>query len=493
MPVPLEQFLQQLLESGLMPADEVRAIQAGLPPEVPAHGDCQGFARELVRLRKLTPYQAALVYQGKGQALVLGNYVLLDQLGRGGMGLVFKAQHRRMGRVVALKVMSAGAMKSPDAVKRFHREVQAAARLDHPNIVAAHDADEARGTHFLVMQYVEGADLSSLVKTHGPLPVEQALRCVIQAGHGLAYAHAEGVVHRDIKPANLLLDRNGTVKVLDMGLARIDVTQIEKYVHEANTEDIPDAYRWWYRALIYQEGPLHRVLLTKPLYVAMHEATVANFRKFVEATNYVTDGEKYNADLKPLEADEPPPKPAATWRDETRWRPTDDHPVVCVSWNDAKAFCDWLSRKEKAKYRLPTCAEWEFACRAGTDTRYSFGERVSDLDQHGWWKGNSSGMAHPVGQKKPNPFGLYDMHGNVAEYCADRYGPGAYKELEHLVKRDPSGPALGSERIIRGGTFDFYAHGLRSTFFQDVRQDGPNGSQDGYRVVLEIKTGRDRN
>jgi len=121
-----------------------------------------------------------------------------------------------------LKVLSPAVVQSPEAVRRFQREVKAAARLTHPNIVIAHDADEAGGTHFLVMEYVDGTDLSSLVKQHGPLPLDRALECILQAARGLQYAHEHGVVHRDIKPGNLLLDQAGTLTILDMGLARLD-------------------------------------------------------------------------------------------------------------------------------------------------------------------------------------------------------------------------------------------------------------------------------
>jgi eukaryotic-like serine/threonine-protein kinase len=172
--------------------------------------------------KKLTAFQAQQIYQGKGKHLVLGNYVALDKLGQGGMGMVLKAEHRRMKRVVALKVLSPNVTKTPEALRRFQREVEAAARLNHPNIVTAFDADEAGGTHFLVMEYVEGTDLSALVKKNGPLPIEKALPCVIQAARGLELAHGRGIVHRDIKPANLLLDHAGTIKILDMGLARIE-------------------------------------------------------------------------------------------------------------------------------------------------------------------------------------------------------------------------------------------------------------------------------
>jgi serine/threonine protein kinase len=221
MPLTVEQFTERLTASGVMSDDELRDWFASIPIEQRA-ADGESLAKALVKDKRLTKFQAEQIYAGKEKSLTLGNYVILDKLGQGGMGMVLKARHKRMGRVVALKVMSPAAVKSPDAVKRFHREVQTAAKLIHPNIVTAFDADEAKGTHFLVMEYVEGNDLSQLVKKHGPLSVEQAIECILQAARGLAHAHTEGVVHRDIKPANLLLDKHGTVKILDMGLARLD-------------------------------------------------------------------------------------------------------------------------------------------------------------------------------------------------------------------------------------------------------------------------------
>src|SRR4029079_14980428 len=112
-------------------------------------------------------------------------------------------------------------LKDAAAVARFQREVVAAAKLNHSNIVTAYDADEAPRIHFLVMEYVEGKDLSALVKQNGPLSIDKAVNYILQAARGLEFAHSEGIVHRDIKPANLLLDKKGTVKILDMGLARI--------------------------------------------------------------------------------------------------------------------------------------------------------------------------------------------------------------------------------------------------------------------------------
>ena len=125
------------------------------------------------------------------------------------MGQVFKAEHRRMNRIVAIKMLPPAMTKDAAAVARFQREVEAAAKLRHPNIVAADDADEANGVHFLVMEYVEGSDLSALVKKNGPFPVAKAVNYILQAARGLEFAHGEGVVHRDIKPANLLLGQEG--------------------------------------------------------------------------------------------------------------------------------------------------------------------------------------------------------------------------------------------------------------------------------------------
>jgi serine/threonine protein kinase len=219
-----EQLIETLAEAGLVTGEESAALRAGWRDKKQSP-DGEKLAKELVRQGKLTRYQAAAAYQRRIDRLVLGNYVLLDQLGAGAMGQVYRARHRRMDRVVALKVLSRKLLESPAAVARFEREVKAAARLVHPNIVTAYDADQEAETHFLVMEYVEGCDLATLVKRQGPLPVAQATDCIIQAAKGLEHAHAEGVIHRDIKPSNLLLDKRGMVKVLDMGLALLEAAQ----------------------------------------------------------------------------------------------------------------------------------------------------------------------------------------------------------------------------------------------------------------------------
>jgi WD40 repeat protein/serine/threonine protein kinase len=194
---------------------EVEKLQRQIP-------DPRQLARELLQRGWLTPFQLNQLFQGRAADLVLGQHVLLERLGEGGMGQVFKARHARLDRVVALKVIRKDRLVHKGALSRFQREARAAARLSHPNIVSVFDADEVAGTHFLVMEYVEGVDLSRYVKQHGPLPVDLAVSCIRQAALGLQHAYERGLVHRDIKPANLLLTRAGQVKILDMGLARVD-------------------------------------------------------------------------------------------------------------------------------------------------------------------------------------------------------------------------------------------------------------------------------
>ncbi len=218
MPVALKDFVKNLEDSGVVSPSK---LQNFLPPKA-APKDARELARDLVRSKTLTRYQAQEIYLGRARGLILGSYTILDKIGAGGMGQVFKAEHRRMERIVAIKILPAVMTKDAAAVARFEREVRAAAKLEHPNIVTAHDSDESGGVHFLVMQLVEGSDLSALVKKSGPLGVEKAVDYILQVARGLDYAHEQGVIHRDIKPANLLVDAKGTVKILDMGLARLE-------------------------------------------------------------------------------------------------------------------------------------------------------------------------------------------------------------------------------------------------------------------------------
>lgn len=182
--------------------------------------DPKELAKLLVASGKLTRFQATAIWEGAAASLQFGDYLILDKIGAGGMGHVYKAQHRRMKRILAIKMLHKSSVTSEATLKRFFREVESAAKLNHPNIVTAYDAGEHRGEYYLAMEFVDGKDLAGVLKERGPLPIDQAVNIILQACTGLAYAHDQGMVHRDIKPANLLLARDGTVKILDMGLAR---------------------------------------------------------------------------------------------------------------------------------------------------------------------------------------------------------------------------------------------------------------------------------
>jgi serine/threonine protein kinase len=216
-----DQFAKAMIAAGLATADEIKSFWSELPPNQRPK-DAEAFAKLLVTRGLLTKFQSQELLAGSSAPLVLGDYVLLARIGAGGMGQVYKAEHRHMKRLVAIKLLPPALTKDEAAVKRFRREVEAAARLSHSNIVQAHDASVQRGIWYLVMEYVDGQDLSALIKDKGPLPISKAVGYVLQAARGLACAHAAGVVHRDIKPANLLLDKKGVIKILDMGLARFD-------------------------------------------------------------------------------------------------------------------------------------------------------------------------------------------------------------------------------------------------------------------------------
>ncbi len=221
MPFTVDQYASAVVRSGLVTADAMKAFWAAIPAgQRPKDGD--GLSKALVQAGKLSEFQAAELSAGHDTPLILGDYVLLARIGAGGMGQVFKAEHRHMRRLAAIKLLPAALTKDEAAVRRFQREVQAAARLTHPNVVQTFDAGVQRGVWYLVMEYVEGQDLSVLVKASGQLGINESVNYILQAARGLAFAHGDGVVHRDIKPANLLLDSKGNVKILDMGLARID-------------------------------------------------------------------------------------------------------------------------------------------------------------------------------------------------------------------------------------------------------------------------------
>ncbi len=710
------------------------------------------------------------------------DYEIKRELGQGGMGVVYLAHNKLMGRDEVLKVMGRQIMDRPEVLERFLREIRSVARLRHPNIVTAYSATRLGESIVFAMEYVDGLDLSKMVKAKGPLPVGHACNFVYQAALGLQHAHEEGLVHRDIKPHNLMLAKKGdkaTVKVLDFGLARaVREEEVDGgLTTEGQTlgtpdyiapEQILDAKSADIRADIYSlGGTLYYLLTGRPPFQAkslydLYQAHIArdadplNFvraevpselaalvakmmakdpsRRFQtpgeaaraltpffkqanapfkipdteislagqrnasptipqaasSATQLETDAdgrmprptkalepsvaeprwedmvnvretesslkaapevaprpwwfgpavvvgvlllgflvawaawilwvktekgdlvfsnlpeqsvvtvdnkvytvewpggkgparvtvpagdhrvrvelnglEVYGDEVRietgkktpitlrleplPVPAAAPPPTVASpqpstpadvrpeshrvpavvprprlaspqpstggdsivtnsigmklvlipagsfemgspdsdkdarvfekpqhrvritrpfylgvhevtqgqyeevTGETPSGFKGSDDLPVEQVSWNEAIAFCTKLSARERLMdgYRLPSEAEWEYACRAGSTTRYSFGDDAARLGEFAWYGGNSGNTSHPVGQKRPNAWGLYDMHGNVWEWCSDGYKAEYYKESPPT---DPPGASQAADRVNRGGGWRF--------------------------------------
>jgi serine/threonine-protein kinase len=210
-------LLRVIRRSGVLADRQFEAVRtqvkSGAYPSEP-----QALAERLVQEEILTRFQANRLLQNKSHGLVIDRYVLLERLGEGSMGRVFKAQHRLMGRVVALKLIAPQYATRAKSIARFRRELRMIGRLDHPNIVRAYDADQIGESFYLVMEYARGQSLDRVYESRGPLPPEEVIDYAAQAALGLAHAHAQGIVHRDVKPSNLLLTDERQIKVLDLGL-----------------------------------------------------------------------------------------------------------------------------------------------------------------------------------------------------------------------------------------------------------------------------------
>jgi serine/threonine protein kinase len=744
----IEQFRHALLYTGLLSEDELNSLLEELPlEERPLTSEALG--EFLVNKQKLTPYQVEQILEEKGDGLLLGKYIIQDVIRRGAMGVVYRARHAQMKRDVALKVILSNLADDPECVARFHREVHLAARLDHPNIVTAFDASEENGQLFLVMEYIEGEDLKTIINKRGSVSIDVALDYIIQAARGLKYAHGRGVIHRDVKPSNLLLSKSGTIKLLDVGLAmeecdrndsdltsaggllgsvnymapeqardarnadaRSDIYSLGctlwyllagSFIYEEKTvvnrilahrdrpvpdleslgENIPaelqsifqkmvakhpddryqsmaelledleilrfqlsepdtessvaacetdhgwslhdtdhirlssdrhlidlqddppeeyspddptqfsqemvptgrlqaaliiiggfalgclvvlgfqfleprglhgyqdlktSAFHWfdeetgpeidalpeppvpggtpdqsndsgsastdvsksnssetdgvvdgrpvlaavpfspeearahqqrWADSLgteveqtnslgikmilippgTYEMGsnpedhnklfnmfpdkltkiseqfdhefPQHSVTLTRPYYISAYVVTFAQFQQFVNESGYQVQ-----------------PATLERWKELRSRKATpeiNDLPIRHICWNDAAAFCQWLSETEERLYRLPTDAEWEYAARAGSQEL--FGHDRDLVYAQEWWRENADGPK-PIGLRQANAFGLYDMCGNVREYCQDFYSRfSAQAQTDPLVDT----PRADDERVVRGG------------------------------------------
>lgn len=214
------EFVRRSMQAGLVELADIKKVVVSLMAQDAVFTPGR-LAEGLVGAEILTPWQAKKLLAGKGRGFHLGNYRLLRPLGRGGMGVVFLAQHSVMNRLMALKILPSEASKDARRIERFKEEARASAKLEHPNIVQAYDFAEADGKLFIVMEYIEGVDLHRAVARDGVMSPAESLDAMIQTTDALAHAHQRGIVHRDIKPSNLLLRNDGLIKVSDMGLARI--------------------------------------------------------------------------------------------------------------------------------------------------------------------------------------------------------------------------------------------------------------------------------
>jgi len=218
--------LADLVAQRLVLAEDLERLPLEVQHELQKCNELESLLPSLVQYQLLTEYQAARISAGKTFGLVLDHYRILDRLGSGGMGIVFRAEHVRMRRIVAVKALPFQSQQSARDLARFYAEIRAVSRLRHPNIVTALDAGEViapdgeGGLHYYVMEYVEGQDLERLVEQHGPLPIHKACDYAYQIASALHEAHKHHLVHRDIKPSNIIITPEDQAKLLDFGLVR---------------------------------------------------------------------------------------------------------------------------------------------------------------------------------------------------------------------------------------------------------------------------------
>jgi formylglycine-generating enzyme required for sulfatase activity len=293
-----------------------------------------------------------------------------------------------------------------------------------------------------------------------------------QAEERLGFAESIGFKFVEIKPGEFW-----------MGSAPEELDELDKHM-----KDYPVRARDHFKSQL----PRHRVRITKPFSLSAHEVTVGQFRKFVEDTGYKTDREKRKGILAIFS------DPKINWRNPG-FKQDENHPVTRVSWNDATAFCAWLSRKEGRTVRLPTEAEWEYSCRAGTTTQHCNGDdaeklaEVANMQDATYYAAEFPELSSPVkasdgyvftapvGKLKPNAWGLYDMHGNVFEWCQDHYDESYYKDSPLDDPQGPKGPT--SLRMRRGGSFNANMIGCRSAH-RGVCPPDESENYIGFRVVL---------
>lgn len=209
----------------------------------------------------------------------------------------------------------------------------------------------------------------------------------------------------------------------------------------------------------------HEVIITQPFFLGATLVTLGQFRRFVDGSGFRPEG-------------------------GDNWRPTDPQqtdafPVGNVSWNDAMAFCNWLSKQEHRQYHLPTEAEWEYACRAGSQEMWCFGSKVEQLGEYAWYSANSGMKPHAVALLRPNAWGLYDVHGNLWQWTNDWYAADYY---QHSPEKDPQGPASGTGKVLRGGSFYLRADSTRCAARHNGHEPSWRKAHVGFRVAMNAPT-----
>ncbi|MCY3021135.1 MAG: SUMF1/EgtB/PvdO family nonheme iron enzyme, partial [Planctomycetota bacterium] len=290
---------------------------------------------------------------------------------------------------------------------------------------------------------------------------------VLQPRQALAGEQDAGQTAPDELAKEMFLDLGGGVK---MEMVLVKAGEFDMGSNDADAKP--------------EEKPVHKVKISKPFYIAKNEVTVAQFRAFADATKYQTEAEKANEAWTPIHGKMRGVK-GAHWR-----RPVfpqeDNCPASAITWNDAQEFCKWAAKMTGRNVCLPSEAQWEYACRAGTTTRYNSGDKDSDLEQAAWVNKNSGAKTNPVGKKAPNAWGLYDMHGNVWEWVQDAFNDKYYQESPPI---DPKGPATGEERVLRGGGWDDGPGNCRAAGRFKYRPD-LRDTEVGFRVVVECGSSR---
>jgi formylglycine-generating enzyme required for sulfatase activity len=243
-----------------------------------------------------------------------------------------------------------------------------------------------------------------------------------------------------------------------------------------------------------KENETHHQVKVSDFYMAKYAVTVKQFETFIMESNYKTDADRGGGSDVWSGIGWEERKAGVNWRCDVKGEEQKDkqHPVIHVSWNDVTEYCNWLSKKSNTIFRLPTEAEWEYACRAGTTTPFNTGENLTteqanyygNYPYRNYPKGKSLEKTTPVGSYPPNTWGLYDMHGNVWEWCVDWYGEKYYNECKKKGNvENPAGPETGSFRVLRGGGWNYDGRNCRSANRNDYIPDDRNGFI-GFRLVF---------